>query len=1044
MYYCRNGGCSFRTISRHGLQRHKCKYTRTNRVASAYAFFQASTDGSLNSNDKNNAVANDHAPDCSDSVFNGSSIPGKDQSGQDDIWQEGIEQFCSVLDLCSDKQGITIFKSILDVLLNKSFSLDAFRTKIKSFKCCLKMKEQMFARSAHENNFKREEVCFDDGREIHSSLLYRKNVIQVLQKQVEMANKEDFHFNCSEFRTDRENYDTPCFHPMETSEFQALETDIRRRVMGSTDANLVWHDNDKIKSFGGFVQIFTDKTVTTLKCNGMAAHAVHAVLLNTTKKYRRYLIQNGYSIIGFLPTCIHDVRESTGLSQNPNNFGGISFTECDEAELISADLTSVQDQLETDNRNGQTVLELMDKVTLTSTAKGRHVKMGLLHKSMKIILRDLANSSEYGFPITLNNGVKLTCFPQLISYCCDIPEGKDMTAVKHNLNTLFPCHNCLVLFEDIVNLQTKPRRTFEDTVHIRKLVQSELSSTYPMQNSTKSKLDTCRGHLDNRSLAPWPSFLESMKMSHPNFIPGELYDLFTFEPLHNLHLGFSKLLKQCTYSYICSNHLVSFIPNRKNKLTSISTKKTALLRGCNTYLRALQSDSGIASLHIDFSSKNASATLNGIYLDSGLRGMLEGKDYRNVDYVFPFICSFIDKITQQDSASLTSIHVKYSSLLHQLESEIDSKGLTLRRLQSLRRTIHDLKTSTSNFFKAYVQHGLFTLKFHLLDHLADDLKKFSSLSYLDASPFEQYNAVLKHFYRQTSRRHSTALEETVQRIGTDHQTSSSHGHQQAIPSNPSTTSNTVTQKLVRSGFKISLSDLQCSTSHVNYTFSKDILQNLSIHLVESDYLIILNLIKEQLQIECDGVHPSSVILTFVNSGYVDSFETPSLQDYDEDSNTVRFKERLRVTKSKDRVFATTEFGPTKKDHHSNVFLKGGEDGEEFWFAKVLSLFHLEVPDRNYKKELAFVKYYQTSEPQDNIDRELGCICLRWETEDGLDHSKRAGKSSDIITAGERYGIASFQSICGVAHILRSNYAIPPFYKEIPWPLHRFYVNRFYP
>jgi len=51
----------------------------------------------------------------------------------------------------------------------------------------------------------------------------------------------------------------------------------------------------------------------------------------------------------------------------------------------------------------------------------------------------------------------------------------------------------------------------------------------------------------------------------------------------------------------------------------------------------MERDSHARGLHIDFSSNEKGPAINGISTNDGLRGMLEAKDYRTLDMVFPFI-----------------------------------------------------------------------------------------------------------------------------------------------------------------------------------------------------------------------------------------------------------------------------------------------------------------------------------------------------------------------------------------------------------------------
>ena len=131
--------------------------------------------------------------------------------------------------------------------------------------------------------------------------------------------------------------------------------------------------------------------------------------------------------------------------------------------------------------------------------------------------------------------------------------------------------------------------------------------------------------------------------------------------------------------------------------------------------------------------------------------------------------------------------------------------------------------------------------------------------------------------------------------------------------------------------------------------------------------------------------------------------------------------------------------------HSDVFLKGksSDDDDIFWFAKTLLLFHIRSKVLNFHKEYAFIRFYECTAPITLTEKLLNCLCLRWETRDVVGHSNNATGNEDYITTGDHYVLVPFQSLCGVVHIVRSNYALPPFTKKIPWTHHRFQVNRFY-
>ena len=85
-----------------------------------------------------------------------------------------------------------------------------------------------------------------------------------------------------------------------------------------------------------------------------------------------------------------------------------------------------------------------------------------------------------------------------------------------------------------------------------------------------------------------------------------------------------------------------------------------------------------------------------------------------------------------------------------------------------------------------------------------------------------------------------------------------------------------------------------------------------------------------------------------------------------------------------------------------------------------------------------MQYLECTPPADAIDRELGCICLRWVNADGgeeIDGSCHYG--------AEWFGLEPVEAIRGSIHIVRGNMAIHPHTQELPWTEHQLYVNRFY-
>lgn len=68
----------------------------------------------------------------------------------------------------------------------------------------------------------------------------------------------------------------------------------------SVDSVLVESESDKKPRFAGMVQVYTDKTATTVKAFATVTYPVRVTLLNFTNELRRYLSDNGHTFAGLL------------------------------------------------------------------------------------------------------------------------------------------------------------------------------------------------------------------------------------------------------------------------------------------------------------------------------------------------------------------------------------------------------------------------------------------------------------------------------------------------------------------------------------------------------------------------------------------------------------------------------------------------------------------------------------------------------------------------------------------------------------------------
>lgn len=68
-------------------------------------------------------------------------------------------------------------------------------------------------------------------------------------------------------------------------------------------------------------------------------------------------------------------------------------------------------------------------------------------------------------------------------------------------------------------------------------------------------------------------------------------------------------------------------------------------------------------------------------------------------------------------------------------------------------------------FSEHCNSGIYNLKFHLLDHVLEELKALGTLSVLDASSFAQYNVHVMHAYMQTLRIMDAWINKTARMVG---------------------------------------------------------------------------------------------------------------------------------------------------------------------------------------------------------------------------------------------------------------------------------------
>lgn len=105
-----------------------------------------------------------------------------------------------------------------------------------------------------------------------------------------------------------------------------------------------------------------------------------------------------------------------------------------------------------------------------------------------------------------------------------------------------------------------------------------------------------------------------------------LYSIFTFEPLHKLHLGRSRLMTTCMVQHLSSYDTYSNPGGLLGKQKRLSSVEAPLIKACigiPAQSAARNPDSGLL---LDFVTKEQTPQLHGLLTDERLEEMMERKN----------------------------------------------------------------------------------------------------------------------------------------------------------------------------------------------------------------------------------------------------------------------------------------------------------------------------------------------------------------------------------------------------------------------------------
>lgn len=670
----------------------------------------------------------------------------------------------------------------------------------------------------------------------------------------------------------------------------------------------------------------------------------------------------------------------------------------------------------------------------------RETRMEMLQQALAKIFQELINVAAAGFHCQTEHSVDLQCHFVLASYVCDLPEAYDVLGVKGGRSS-FPCHRCYVPRELLPVPNTHKLRSVNDT----KKARLESSEILRSERGTKTKAIQ---HLSKYSLSAHYSFLESFPFAdcHPYL---DTYTIFSYELLHNIYLGLSVLLKEMCSHRLRDDGLFSAVKNGKGEFKTFASVRTELINGMNYILKCIHRNSPSTSFKVDFSSSSKGGTYNGLFQKDGLKGMLEAKDHRAIDQVMPFLAMFLDRACGEVVS--TNVFVQYGDILSLLFRRNMDPGWNSSQIKYLRKKINKFKEDARELYGKYHASDMGTPKFHLLDHVCDDIERLGGLQYGDASYFERAHVSVKERFREGSRRKTSGMNETIVNFQRD-----------VVMTNDKTRSNCNTKKgarfatfednvgsLVRERVTFSLFDLHHNYLHRRSESKRQIPFKGTPEIIEvskeTDILIqdiglvasrlLINILKAKTD-KTANVRLGRVSSAFVTGGFL-----PTAKDVKKlHDGTMAIKLESCPRTVSQRIVSSGDFYGTGKrqdcvlieSDQSSTPLKGSRKRiERFaWVGKVLGLFYLHQEDE--VESVAFVQYFDVVPAVDLPMEKLGCVNLQWS----------GGENNKGETAAW-FDIVPLDSIRGVIPVLTVDYPVRGIVKEKAEQKKFFHINRFF-
>ncbi len=446
---------------------------------------------------------------------------------------------------------------------------------------------------------------------------YSYDSMKVLQRQMGMINRKEM-FVGEPGEEGLEN------HPLMSYECQEAFACIKKEVENHSNESVFWLGPPSIrKSTVSFLQIYSDKTCTSLNHAGATFYPIHLNQLNYSCRQRERIVRSGQSILGLLPVDIFE-RAIVG--------GELKWVPCQTLSRID--------------------------------------RLKLMHKAINEMMQSTRKNAMSGIDVETLDSIPLRLHCCIAQYVCDIPETKDMLGVKYGHSTNLPCFRCIIPYDKLSNHGRYAQREWKTAKRLLDTIEDDVMD---ISEKKRAKLD-----MDELSLHP----IRPLFHNYPFVGLTEhlsIYKIFSVEPMHVLHLGVSKLIKQTTCSRLKSTELTSCAIGKTTKTFSYIRK--SILRQLNAFLDSVSTNTDGIRVFGKLRSSGGKTGLNGLFKEEGLSGMVEASLMEKVDKVSPFMGALIDRACGEHThCPLTKIYTQYKNI----SDKVVGKGSSLMLMKTTR------------------------------------------------------------------------------------------------------------------------------------------------------------------------------------------------------------------------------------------------------------------------------------------------------------------------------------------------------------------------